>query len=313
MAIVSPLASSMFTPGIDQIAKDFNTDKQMVVATTTGFVIMLGLGPLVLAPFSETFGRRAVYMWCFSIFTLLQVPTALAPNIETLIAVRTISGFFGSVGIANGGGTISDMYPSSERAGIFGWYLLGPLLGPTLGPLFGGVVVTRLNWRWLYWIMTIVCACNTTVGYFFLQETYVPVLLARKKGKMLEEREQSNGEANKKPITFEGEDTRPLWQKLLQSLKRPIAIFIQPIVLTMSIYQALIFGTSKCRAFVGHLCLPLIHCLYLRFTVSSTCDSTDLSQPTRYTPTCSQSILKSHINSTRNKSASSILRQGLAS
>jgi MFS family permease len=46
--------------------------------------------------------------------------------------MRTLSGFFGSVGIANGGGTISDMFVPSSRARVFGWYLLGPLLGPTL-------------------------------------------------------------------------------------------------------------------------------------------------------------------------------------
>lgn len=97
MAILSPLASSMFTPGIQQIAEDLKTDEQSVIATTTGYVIMLGIGPLALAPFSETFGRRAVYIWCFSIFTLLQIPTALSPNVASLIAVRTISGFFGSL------------------------------------------------------------------------------------------------------------------------------------------------------------------------------------------------------------------------
>lgn len=96
MAILSPLASSMFTPGIQQIADDLNADVQQVIATTTGFVIMLGIGPLVLAPFSETFGRRTVYIWCFSVFTLLQIPTAMSPNIETLIAMRTIAGMFGS-------------------------------------------------------------------------------------------------------------------------------------------------------------------------------------------------------------------------
>ena len=96
MAILSPLASSMFTPGIQQIADDLNCDTQSVIATTTGFVIMLGIGPLVLAPVSETLGRRVVYMVCFAIFTVLQIPTALAPNIGTLVAVRTISGFFGS-------------------------------------------------------------------------------------------------------------------------------------------------------------------------------------------------------------------------
>lgn len=69
MAILSPLASSMFTPGISQIAEDLDADVQEVIATTTGFVIMLGVGPLLLAPLSETFGRRRVYVYCFTVFT----------------------------------------------------------------------------------------------------------------------------------------------------------------------------------------------------------------------------------------------------
>lgn len=158
MAILTPLASSMFTPGIAQIAQDLRTDEQSVIATTTGFVIMSGFGPLVLAPFSETFGRRVLYIWCFAVFTVLQIGAAVSPNVGTLIGLRAVSGFFGSkpyitdvfpansagvrkyhivhvanlatgVGLANGGGTISDMYEPSQRAGVFGWYLLGPLLG----------------------------------------------------------------------------------------------------------------------------------------------------------------------------------------
>jgi MFS family permease len=53
------------------------------------------------------------------------------------------------VAIANGGGTISDMYAPNERAGVFGIYLLGPLLGPTIGPLMGGVILEFLSWQWL--------------------------------------------------------------------------------------------------------------------------------------------------------------------
>src|SRR4051812_43595434 len=112
----------MFTPGIAQIADDLHTSPTTVIGTTTGFVITLGIGPLILAPLSETFGRRKLYLVCFAIFSLLQIPTALSPNIEFLISIRSVSGFFGSVGIANGGGTISDMFIPSERAGVFGWY-----------------------------------------------------------------------------------------------------------------------------------------------------------------------------------------------
>ncbi|PNS19288.1 hypothetical protein CAC42_2465 [Sphaceloma murrayae] len=239
MSILSPLASSAFTPGLQQIADDLGTDVNTVIGTTTGFVICLGIGPLFLAPLSETYGRRNLYLICFSIFTLLQIPTALAPNIATLIAIRTIAGFFGSVGIANGGGTISDMFYPDERAGIYGWYLLGPLLGPTIGPVFGGVVVQRLSWRWIFFILTIVCGVNTLAGYFLLRETYAPIVLAKRKTRM-----EKDGKAEPGSYKVDGYDETPPGQKILRALKRPIKIFAQPIVFTMSIYQALVFGTT---------------------------------------------------------------------
>ena len=87
----------MFTPGIGEIAEDLGTSVEVVIGATTGFVIFLGIGPLILAPLSETFGRRSLYLVCFAVFALLQIPTALSPNVECLIAARTISGFFGSM------------------------------------------------------------------------------------------------------------------------------------------------------------------------------------------------------------------------
>ena len=259
MAVLGPLASSMFTPGIDQIAEGLDTTKETVIGCkfafattraaihctyvhatlgTTGFVIMLGIGPLILAPLSETFGRRALYLICFTAFTLLQIPSALTPNIETLIFVRTLSGFFSSVSIANGGGTISDMCGPEERASIFGWYLLGPLLGPTIGPLLGGLVVKRLGWRWIFWVLTIVCSANTLAGYIFLRETYAPIILANRKKQL----EKEEGKPNK--YRYQGEDDRPMWKKILRSLHRPLRILMQPIVFTMSAYQAIIFSTT---------------------------------------------------------------------
>ncbi|KAF2435692.1 MFS general substrate transporter [Tothia fuscella] len=239
MAVLSPLASSMFTPGLKEISDDLGAPPTLVIASTTGFVVFLGIGPLILAPLSETFGRRMLYLSCFGIFTLLQIPTALSPNVATLIILRTISGFFGSIGIANGGGTISDMFGPNERAGVFGWYLLGPLLGPTLGPLLGGVIVQRLGWRWVFWILTIICGASTITGFFTLRETYAPILLARRKQEY-----ESADESGGIRYRFEGEDIRPMHIKLLQSFARPLRILSQPIVIVMSLYQALIFSTT---------------------------------------------------------------------
>ena len=239
MAILSPLASSMFTPGIAQIASCLNTTEAAVIGATTGYVVTLGIGPMILAPLSETFGRRALYMWCFSIFSLLQIPAALAPNVGILIAARTVAGLFGSVGIANGGGTLSDMFHPSERASIFGWYLLGPLLGPTFGPLLGGVIVEKLGWRWLFWILTIICAFNTLLGFFFLQESYAPVILARRRDEIAAQSRKTNTR-----FTYPNEDMRPLTSKVVIAVQRPAKILLtQPIVQVMALYQAVIFST----------------------------------------------------------------------
>lgn len=79
---------------------------------------------------------------------------------------------------------------------------------------------------------------NTILGYFFLHETYAPVLLAERKARMELEGHTTN------KYRFEGEDDRPFKSKMLNSLTRPLRILLQPIVFTMSLYQALIFGTT---------------------------------------------------------------------
>jgi len=227
----------MFTPGIKSIADSLDTTENGVIGCQTGFVIMLGVGPLILAPLSETFGRKVLYLWCFTIFTLLQIPTALAKTLPVLVTLRTLAGFFGSVGIANGGGTISDMYDPSERANIFGWYLLGPLLGPSLGPLLGAIILQNMDWPWLFWILLIICGAAVVGAFFFLKETYVPKLLLERKKAL----ERSEGGS----YYFEGEDDRSLKVKLTQAVQRPVRIlFTQPIVLTMAGYQALLFAIT---------------------------------------------------------------------
>ena len=97
--VLSPLASSTFTPAILQISEDLHSTPSTVVGATTGFVIALGLGPLILAPLSETFGRRKLYLVCFSAFAVTQVPVALSGDVSWLIGWRTVSGFCGSKSI----------------------------------------------------------------------------------------------------------------------------------------------------------------------------------------------------------------------
>jgi multidrug resistance protein len=235
MALLSPLASSAFMPAIADMARDLKTSEQNVIGATTTYAIALGVGPLILAPCSELFGRRKLYLSCFSLFAIMQIPTALSPNIACLLVCRTLAGLFGSVGMANGGGSLNDMYVPSERATVFGWYLVGPLLGPTIGPTFGGIIAQKLGWRWIFGILSIVCGINTTLALFFLRESYAPTILERR------QRETSAREGSE----FKPADRRPFRTKLALSISRPMRILAtQPIVQVMSLFQAVLMATT---------------------------------------------------------------------
>lgn len=184
-----PMSSSIFAPGIDEIAESFSTSTQVVLAGQAGFVCMLGIGPLFFAPMSETFGRRVIFLGNLALFTIIQIPLALAPNVEFFIIFRILSGLFGSVGVANGGGTVSDLFETRERAPVLGFYLLAPLLGPSLGPFFGGLILTSMHWRWLFWIQFVISAVVWIVNYFLLFETCAIIVLEKRKQELEKQNE----------------------------------------------------------------------------------------------------------------------------
>ena len=93
-----------------------------------------------------------------------------------------------------------------------------------------------LSWRWTFWLMLILSSINTIFCIVFLQETYAPVILARKAAKFT----KRSGHLHQ-PAVY---DPRPLSTRIYVAVRRPLRILcFQPIVLIMAIYMALIYGT----------------------------------------------------------------------
>ena len=73
------------------------------------------MGPLVLAPLSEMYGRVPIYNICNVCFVAFTVGCALAPDMNSLIGFRFLAGCFGIAPITNGGGTIADLMVAEKR------------------------------------------------------------------------------------------------------------------------------------------------------------------------------------------------------
>lgn len=139
---------------------DFCVGRTQATLCITLYTLGLATGPLVLAPISEAYGRRWVYIPAISFVLAFSAGAAAAKSFAILLTCRFFSGFFCSVGIAVGGGTVADIWPrGKQRATASLLFVLAPFLALTLGPTAGAYVlhIRHANWRWTKWMMVFFC------------------------------------------------------------------------------------------------------------------------------------------------------------
>lgn len=92
-------AASGFSPASTLFAAEFSASSEVATLGLSLYVLGLALGPMVLAPLSEYFGRRAVYIVSYGVFLAFLLGTALVRDLGGFLALRLISGLFSSVTI----------------------------------------------------------------------------------------------------------------------------------------------------------------------------------------------------------------------
>lgn len=247
---MSPLSSSMIAPALPTISAEFGIDSMVASNITLSiFVLAFAIGPLFMGPISELYGRRVVIQGANVFFLCWTVGCALAQNQGELTAFRFLAGLGGSAPLTTGGGTVADLFAPDERGKGMAIYSLAPLLGPAIGPIIGGAIVEGLNgqWRWIFGVAAIAGGVPFILGWFFLSETYAPVLLARKAARL---RKETGNE--KLHTVFEKHGVR--WpERFKTNFIRPFKLLgSQVIVQVLATYLSCIYGTIYVSS--GHSC-----------------------------------------------------------
>ena len=178
----------MVAPALTAISKEFGITNEVLSSLTLSvFVLAYAVGPLFLGPLSEMYGRVIVLQISNLMYLFFNLGCGLAQTKTQLIIFRFLSGLGGSAPLAIGGGVLSDLFTAEQRGRAISIYSLAPLLGPAVGPIAGGFITENTTWRWVFYATTIADGLIQLLGLFFLQETYPPVLLHRKKKKLIKE------------------------------------------------------------------------------------------------------------------------------
>jgi multidrug resistance protein len=223
---------------IREIIYGFDISTEVATLGVSLFVLGFAVGPLIWAPLSEMYGRQVVFAISYGAFTAFNAATAGSKNIRTLLVLRFFAGSFGSSPLTNAGGQIADIFSASERGMAMGLFALAPFLGPTIGPIAGGFLGQSKGWKWVEGLMAIFSGVMWLLGLVFVPETYAPVLLRKRAQKL----SLTTGKVYRTKADAGGRISGG--QALKTALVRPwILLFKEPIVLVLSIYMAIIYGT----------------------------------------------------------------------
>ena len=183
------LGSSIYSPGIDDIVKEFGVSQVFATLGTSLSLLGYAIGPMLWSPMSKVpwIGRNTIYIVTLAAFLLLKLPIVLASNIETILVFRFLTAFAGSPAQATGGATISDMYIPRDRSYGLGLWELSTWIGPTLGPLVGGFATQAKGWRWTIGELIWVNGAMLVLSFFFFPETSASNILYRRAKRLRQE------------------------------------------------------------------------------------------------------------------------------
>ncbi|KAK3312627.1 major facilitator superfamily domain-containing protein [Apodospora peruviana] len=218
-------------------SQQFGVSKVAENLSTAMYLFGIGSGALFAGPVSETVGRNPTYLvatFCYLFFVL---GCALTPTFGGQVVCRYFVGLFASATLSINGSSVRDQFRPVKRAFVFPVIAWANVASPVIAPIAGGWIVNDpdLDWRWTAWITVIISSAAFLVAFFFLPETYLPLLLEWKAKHL--RRETGN-----RRYVSQLSEMPSFVDRMRKTLKLPIKFFAsEPVVAVLGGYLVLLY------------------------------------------------------------------------
>ncbi|KNZ72482.1 Polyamine transporter 1 [Termitomyces sp. J132] len=233
-----------------EMQEEFNVSSLVSRLPVAIFVFGMGLGPVLLTPLAEDFGRKKVNVACLY---LLQIPCALAHNLGTIVVCRFFCGILGAT-VFNSVANIPDLWKGDDVVGLWAmniWAYSAEVL--VLGPMIAAYINHAFGWRWVYGIWGIVGAVLIIPYVILVPETRRSAILVARA-----QHARRAGHIDAWAID-ENLRRRSFRQILTETLFRPaVMLFTEPIVYCFALYDGLNYGII----YLAVEATPLIYAQY---------------------------------------------------
>lgn len=110
------------------------------------YLLGQGLGGIVFPPYSESFGRKKLYIFSASLYSVFCLVIAAVPSIPSLVVGRFITGFLSAIPTVVITGSIEDMFNTHDRIFVMLVYVSMACMGVSAGPIISSYISVRFGW-----------------------------------------------------------------------------------------------------------------------------------------------------------------------
>lgn len=169
--LMTAIDTTIVVLALPEIERGLHVALASVIWVVIGYLLTVTLLATQVGRLGDMFGRVRMYELGFVIFLVGSALCALAFGETSIIAFRALQGVGGALVTANSGAVIADLFGPERRGRAYGFTAMGYSIGAVLGIALGGVIVTYLSWRWIFWINVPIGILAVTVALRVLHDS----------------------------------------------------------------------------------------------------------------------------------------------
>jgi EmrB/QacA subfamily drug resistance transporter len=137
---------------LPSIRHDLGASIQTLEWTVNAYVLAYAVLLLTGSALGDRLGRKRMFIFGISLFTVGSIGAALSPTIGFLIAARATQGVAAALVTPLTLTLLAEAFPPHQRGLALGVWSGISGIGVALGPLVGGALTQLASWHWIFWV-----------------------------------------------------------------------------------------------------------------------------------------------------------------
>ena len=153
------------------IGRDFAVSPTSVDSISIAYLVSLAIFIPASGWLGDRFGGKRVLLTAIVVFTIASALCGIATSLGELVAFRILQGAGGGMLAPVGMAMLFRAFPPQERVRAASILTIPTIVAPALGPVLGGLLVTELSWRWVFFVNLPIGIGAVVFGMLFLRHS----------------------------------------------------------------------------------------------------------------------------------------------